>query len=821
MRFLGHVVTAAIALSSPVASSALAQGHPAVVTGPGEIRGRITDAAGHGIMGGSITVRRAVDTAFAGGGLPDAEGRFRVDGLPLGRYVLRVRALGYAPFAGNAIEIAAAAPMVDVGMLTLASKAAKLAGQMVTAERQDVVLAPDRNSYAVKNIPGVAGGSAVDVLRSTPSVEVDGSDNVSLRGSANVVIQINGRATPLKGDQLAQFLKQIPVAALDHVEVATNPNAKSDPEGTAGIINLVLKGDVEIGLSASMDANMGTTSVGTSGNIAQRRGPLTLFIGGGVNQYQNNFANSLDRVNLVALVPASLRARSTGHGHPRFYNFRLRGEYKIGERDVLSSEGSLFAGSFPREITGDVRDYDASGRQIGSFLQLSEVRASSHGADASVTYRHSPTPKLTSFTAEVNYSRNRNLSDNLLGNRLLQADASTANVATSDQRDLIGGLLPTTIAQADYTHPFGELLKLESGVKHTWRTNESDGTSSRLDPVIGSYVDMPERTAASNYQERIGAVYGVLSEKVGAVTLQQGLRLEETSTRFALPLTNGVKDFATRYGSAFPSAIATYAASLTRSARASYARRIARPYPGLLSPVPNRIDGRTVFQGNPALQPEYIDAYELNLQDAQGWGTIQINPYFRRSAHAFRFIRRVDSLGVSTQTFANVASTQSTGVDVSLTYRHGPLNLTTGGGSYRFVSDAGVLGPAYSVRTQVWNVRVNATATVRPTTTLQFLTNYRGAQRTEGGATLASVFMNGGIRQQLWNGKGSVNLGVQDPFGLLKFGGLLEDGRVFETTEGIFSSRQLTFSVSRTFGKNVQLKDRITQVEAAPPAATP
>lgn len=826
MHLLRRLTTPLLALAlAAIATTSAAGQRPAIAppSGPGEIRGRIVDATGHGVPIGSITIRRAADTSFAGGALPDPQGNFRVNGLPVGSYVVRVRALGYAPFAKNGLAITAAAPVVDLGTITLPSAATRLAGQQVTAEREEVILAPDRNSYSVKSMPGVAGGTAIDVLRNTPSVEVDGSDAVSLRGNANVVIQVNGRATPLKGDQLAQFLKQLPATALDHIEVASNPNAKSDPEGTAGIINVVLKGDVDIGLSAAFNAGTSTNrGLNGSGNVARQSGPLTLYLGGGGYRDQRSAVQSLDRVNLVTPVPASLTSRGTGTNRPLSFYLQARGEYKLTERDVLSSESSIYSGTYRRSFSADFRDYDASGAQIGQFLQLLDAVSGGHNQDASLTWRHSPTPKLTTLTAEVNFSRNRFMGDNAIGSRLLQADASTANVATSDQRDLTGTILPTTIAQLDWTRPFGDALKLEAGAKHTWRRTEADATSSRLDPATGRFVDIPERTTASNYAERIGALYAVMSEKAGKLLLQQGLRVEQTNGNFSLPLTNGSSDFSTRYGSAFPSAIATWNVSATRSARLSYARRISRPWPQLLSPIPSRSDSRTVFVGNPELRPEYTDAYELTLQDAQPWGSLQVNPYVRRGAHAFRNIRRVDSLGVATTTFANVASTLSRGVDLSISYRRGPLNVMTGGGAWHYSSDAGDLGPAYSVRTLAWNLRVNGSAKLRPTTTLQLFTSYRGPMKSEGGGSPAVVFMNAGLREQLWGGKGALNIGVNDPLGIMKFGNRVDDGRVIETSSGTYGFRQLTISVSRNFGQEVRLKERVTQAESGPaPGATP
>ena len=150
------------------------------------------------------------------------------------------------------------------------------------AEREETVLAPDRNSYSVKNMTAASGGTAIDVLRNIPLVEVDGSNNVSLRGNANVVVQINGRSTPLKGDQLGAFLAQLPAGTVKNVEVATNPSAKDDPEGTAGIINIVLNQEARARVEWRADPP-GLRRPGRSnanGNIGKQQGKLTMFASG-------------------------------------------------------------------------------------------------------------------------------------------------------------------------------------------------------------------------------------------------------------------------------------------------------------------------------------------------------------------------------------------------------------------------------------------------------------------------------------------------------------------------------------------------------------
>src|SRR6185503_2459492 len=269
----------------------------APVAGPGEVRGHLVDSVtGQPVTTGSVAVRRVGDSTFVSGALPKEDGSFRVDGLRPGRYTLRVRAIGFAMLTRNDIVISNETPLVELGTIALNVVAAKLEAAQTVAEREDVVLAPDRTSYSVKNMPAASGGTAIDVLRNIPLVEVDGSNNVSLRGNANVVIQINGRSTPLKGDQLGAFLAQLPAGTVKNVEVATNPSAKDDPEGTAGIINIVLNQEAQLGLSGGVSAGTASTGqVNASGNIGTQRGKLTVFASGSVYRDQRATSGSISR----------------------------------------------------------------------------------------------------------------------------------------------------------------------------------------------------------------------------------------------------------------------------------------------------------------------------------------------------------------------------------------------------------------------------------------------------------------------------------------------------------------------------------------------
>lgn len=793
-------------LTSAAWAQSAADSTKRTATDGGEIRGRIVAiGTGQAITSGSISVRRAADTSFVVGASADSDGVFHITGLEPGRYAIRIRALGFAPLARSDVSVSRDHPVADLGTLTLSAFAVKLENQVITGERQDVALSPDRNSYSTKNMTTASGGTAVDVLRNVPSVEVDGNNNVTLRGNANVVVQINGRASPLSGEQLAQFLAQIPASTVTRVEVATNPSAKNDPEGTAGIINIVLNQEADAGLSGGLNASTGTTKqANLSGNIGRQTGPLTLYLSASLYRDHRNISGSSDRTNLAIPIPAFVESESEGHAQPRFQSMTFRSQYKPTENDAFSADAMLSGGRFARRSIAFYSDLDAEREVIGLFSQGNSQTWRSLSQNYTVSYRKTAGPSTTILSTELRYSNDNNSSDNNLFGVLVQADTSTGSALAPWEHDTSHDRVPAWNLQTDYTHPWGSGTKLETGFKGTTRTTGDNSTVALLDSLSGLYIADPSRATTFDYREQIGAVYGVLSQQIGKAQVQGGLRLEEAATRFRLPTAG--QSYDNHYGSAFPSAILSYNFTEMRQVKLSYSRRISRPNPWQLSPVVNRYDARHQFHGNPSLSPEYTDAMEISFQDTRPWGSVQVNPYLRKTAHAVRYIQAIDSSGVSVATFDNVASTLVTGTDLNVTYRHTWLTLFGGGSVYHYSSDASNLASNLSTHSVVWNTRLNATIKLNPLTDLQTFANYRAPSATEGGSQNAFVYMNFALRRKLWGDKGSVTLRVADPFNLMAYGFRTADGRVIELNEQHFGQRGLFVSLSRTFGQALKLR---------------
>src|SRR5258706_669805 len=257
--------------------------------GNGEVQGKVVDtAANTALSRAAINGRRAKDSTLVPEAPTGPDGGLRIQGLRPGKYSLRVASIGFGP-RNVAFTITDSVPRAALDPITISRISVTLQSVQVQGEKPAVVIEPDRNTYRAKEI-APAASNASEVLAATPSVEVDGEGKVSLRGNENVAVQINGRPTPISGAQLSAYLKQIPANIVERIEVVPNPSAKYDPEGMAGIINIVLKANTDLGLSGGLNTGFSTPNrFDTSTNVRYQIGPGRLVV--------NYVDNSHDRGN--------------------------------------------------------------------------------------------------------------------------------------------------------------------------------------------------------------------------------------------------------------------------------------------------------------------------------------------------------------------------------------------------------------------------------------------------------------------------------------------------------------------------------------------
>ena len=810
----------AAAVLLPVAAGAQSAGPPpgapAGVTRPsgtpaaaaGRIGGTVVHAGSNQpIASVSIAVRSTRDSALIGGGYTKADGTCRIEGLRPGSYTVRGRMIGYAPVVRTGVVVPTTAGLVDLGKLSLSAAATELSGMTVTADKNTVTLAPDRNSYTVKDMPVASGGTVVDVLRNVPAVEVDGDNKVSLRGNEGVVVQINGRISPLRGEALGNYLAQLPASMVARVEVVPNPSAKNDPEGMAGIVNIVLKENTDLGLSGGATIGGGTTGQGSaSGNLGYQAGALTLFGNYGFMRDDRAVSGFSNRQGLVSGLQPYLESNASGAFTPQSHSLNASAEYKLGAATTLSSNLMANLRDLTRQNDNAYRELDSNYALTGRSLRTSTQTGNGLMVDYTLGFKRTAERRGDGLSAEARVNRSRDDDAVRLSDLTLSAATGAQNGSAAVETNATNAVTLNWTLQTDYTRTLAARTKLETGFKGTLRQMDNAYNVSQFSDSLNTFVNDATRSNAFNYHESASAAYAVLSQGVGRFDLQGGLRGEVVRSRFDLA-TAGSR-YNNNYNSLYPSAIASFNMNERTQLKASYSKRVTRPDTRQLNPFGLREDALNVFQGNPLLKPEYTHSFELGYQQSFSKGSVQLTPYVRHTVNAVRFIRTIDDAGLSTTTFQNVASSDSYGGDLNASIRLGRFSGFGGVSAYKQITDGSNLRTDVSNNAFGWSARTNASFKVTSTMDVQGFVMFRAGMTTEQGRMAAMTFSNIALKQKLRGDAASVTLRVMDPFNTMKFGFVTNDGRFYQTTQRHFGARGLFLSFNYAFGQQPRLRPR-------------
>ena len=784
----------------------------------GTIHGTVVAAQdGQPIASAAVSVHAGPASAPIAGALTGADGSFRIPGLGPGTYNVRVAALGFGTVTRTGVSVNAAGQEAALGRIPLTVSAVQIEGISAVGERRDVRMAPDRNSYAVRDMPAAAGGTAVDVLRSVPAVEVDGTNNVSLRGNQNVVVQINGRPSPMRGEQLGNFLAQLPAGMVERVEVIPNPSARYDPEGMAGIINIALKQSPDLGTSGGFTVGGGGTGqINASGNLGYQKGPLTLFGSYGFMRDRRKISGFSNRQILgeSALPYTFLYQDQSGTMRPRSHSFNGSAEYRLGGHHALSSSLIVNQRRGTRSMDNLNRALDAGQRPLALARQTNVATDRGLTYAWALQYTQAPQPERNEWSTEARYNRSDGSNANLLTDQPLTLQGQPADATPALHSNDTDSRSASWTLQSDLTRTLGERTRLEAGYKGTLRRMENGLAVADYSHELGVYVPDLAQSNAFDYRERVNAVYGVLSHNAGRFDLQGGLRVERASSDFDLRTTN--ESYANGYWSFFPSALAAYNLDDSRQLKLSYSRRIERPGPWHLNPFPFYWDQLNVSYGNPRLRPEYTHAFEAGYQQSFDHGSLQVTPFYRHTAGAIRRVHSLREDGVSVTTVQNVATSSSYGTDLTVSLRLGPLNGFGGFSAFEQVTDGSNLATDVSNAAFGWSARASASVKISSRLDAQGSFMYRAPMNTEQGRASSMAFVNLGVRQKLFGQKASVSLRVADPFNSSGFGWVTEDPAFYLETERDFGGRGVFLGFSYNFGRAPQRQQRPEQPQDEP-----
>lgn len=771
----------------------------------GVISGIVHSEGGAPLPSASVALRRSADTILVAGSITAANGAFRIEGVSPGNYRVEVRHLGYRTATRSDVTITDSAERVDLGIIRLEQSPIALEGFEVSATRAPVVILPDRNVYSTSDMPAVAGGTATDVLRSIPELEVSVEGSVTTRG-ATPSIHINGRPAPMQGEALDRYLQQLPAERIERIEVISNPSARYEAEGEGGIVNIVLKRGTNLGLSGSVAVNAGTRRQKSgSGNINYQEGRLTLFGSASASFFGNDSENSDLRQNLNAQPVTYIQQDSRNRNSGGSFNADLGAEVKAGSRGTFWADVGIGRNASGIEALTAYTHLDHLRNPTQRYDRVNDREIRGLFGNTAVGYRNVAETGRSEWSLELrrNFNGNDNTSESAKywldpnGRALDLAPELTFAGEGQDQSGLS--------LEANLMRGWGESGQVEIGYRGSWRNT---GNDFRMEVEAPGDLSAEEESAGDfRTRERIHAGFMSANQQIGRFHVQLGVRGEQAEVRRALPLTG--ETFATRYRDLFPNANISTEMGAGGQLRLSYSKRVDRPWAGMLNPVTPILDPLNRRVGNPYLMPRYTHSLDLMVSQTGRLGSLQLSPYYRRTVNSWDQLRTVDEAGVSTVTWQNLATITSYGASVSASLTQlGPVSGFVSVTGYREVRDASNLRADFSGSSASFSASSNLSLRVTPALSLQGFLTYLPARNIPQGRISPMVFSTLGVRQQLWGRRGSLNLSVFDPFELQRFTFTTRDRTHVQIGSSTFSARRATLGLSYNFGRPPQSNRR-------------
>ena len=625
----------------------------------------------------SATKKRK-EVAIAGM-ITKANGEFRLENIPaFGQFKLQVTVVGFKPYeqtvsfdlkpgGGNNGDMATMMNALDkdLGNIKVDIEDKVLENVTVTSEKPSLQLGIDRKIFNVdKNIVS-AGGTAVDIMRNVPSLNVDIDGNVSLRNNAPQIF-VDGRPTTME-------LDQIPADAIESVEIITNPSAKFDASGgSAGILNIILKKNRKVGYNGSIRTNIDSRGrIGLGGDINVRQNKINAFVSGNFNQRRSIGTGTTERLSLIDNPDISLFQTDRSEFDGNFIFGRAGIDYFITNRSTLSGSVNLGKGSFnPLNATNLLTDTLSTPVSTSLTKRYSDMTREFNNLGASINFKHNFPKAGRELTADINYRGRTGPNDNLITTEYYNPDLTTIK-DIQKQRQIGDGDNNSIIFQGDFVNPISNNSKLELGVRAAFSENTSTNAFYTVDPVTGDLTIQPASQIDYTSNDRVLAAYTTFSNKIKDFGYQLGLRIESSNYKGELAKTNEKFDIDFPV-SLFPSVFLSQKMKSDQELQLNYSRRINRPNFWQLSPFIDSSDFLNLSKGNPGLKPEFTNSIELSYQKIfKNKDNLLLSAYYKNTNDLITRFQEVETEPITGKdqlinTYINANSSYVTGFEATL-----------------------------------------------------------------------------------------------------------------------------------------------------------
>ena len=708
----------------------------------------------------SIRIQKANSTQVVSGGITDEKGLFSFD-TPTGIYDVLIESIGFEAKKLSGIEIIKATAL---GNIEVKPSAKTLEEVTIKSQKASVEMGLDRRIFNVGTDIANKGATAAEILGNLPSIQVSGEGGVSLRGSDNVRILIDGKPSTLVGINGSSGLSSLQGNLIDKVEVITNPSARYEAEGMAGIINIVLKKNQNQGFNGAIETTTGyPENFGATAIVNYRKNKLNFFLNYGLfyrrtpgrgNIYQEVYANGQTNY---------LEQTSSNNVRGMVNNIRGGADYFFNDKTILTGSYIFRRTDVKRISDFNYRDYRLSKTNLYSITDRQQVELEAEpNAEYALTFKKSFAKKGKEFSADLRYLDYWERSDQTFTQVSKKGDGSAYPENGLVQKALNDEYEHQWILQADYTNPVGKDGKIETGLRTSFRdmTNDYIVTQQQSN---GQFATMAGLDNIFVYKENITAAYAIFGDKVNKFSYQFGLRGESTDIQTELLQTKERNP--RQYSNLFPSAHFTYSVSKDNSLQLGYSRRVRRPTYNDLSPFVTLSDNRNFFSGNPNLNPEFTDSYDLGHLKYFDLGSISSSVYYRNTTGKIDRIRTVDANGFSRTLPQNFANQQSMGLEVtssmnlSKAYK-ADLSLN----AFRAITDATNVNANYKSDTYSWFVRHTSRIKLNSNVDLQVRANYEAPQKTPQGTRGEIAWMDLSASRDIMKGNGTLSLNILDLF---------------------------------------------------------
>jgi outer membrane receptor protein involved in Fe transport len=733
----------------------------------------------------NISIFKDKDSSLVTGGITDQKGRFSIEKIPYGLFTVKIRFIGYSMSVRKGIKVSQS--VNDVGTIEITPSSKSIGEVTVVGRKSEIQNNLDKKVFNIDRTMYGTGGTALDIMQSLPAVQVDFDGNVSMRGSS-VTILIDGRPSNLVS------LDQMPANLIEKVEVISNPSAKYDPEGVSGIINIVLKKNVQRGLNGMVTLNAGWNSK-WMGNAAlnYRKNKVNLFANYTLRSFHGDSYQDFWSEKVKNGERNYQEKNTTSTGNFRMQNIQFGVDYYINSKNTISTSITLE----PRKMDGD--DYT-----LGFFKEMSssltEYKPSYNytkegwnsntnkgGFEYDLNYKKAFEKEGAELTAELNVDRgNMESKQGALENYIDLLPTITTGLDKMPRyiNQVISNTNDNTrsFVRTDLTLPVATKGRIETGYMLSHSFSKMRYDLSRTTDITLPIKPLPEYDNDFDYRQIVNALYAIYAQSIGNFKMQLGLRGEHTDAHGDQKTQNS--SFTKKYMDFFPSFFVKYSPNEHDEIGVNYSRRINRPRTWALNPFENKVDELNISKGNPDLNPEYVNSFEIGYTKLVNRNSFAITGFYRRTTGVITSVRTWTDNLHSITSYLNLNSSESYGAEASSNVNL--LKWWNMNANYSYFhtklseKESSILTDK-TRESDSWTLRATSNWFITKSFSFQLMYNHRspvvstggGGYRGMGGGTQGKTrtnyYFDMGSRYTFLKGKADVSLRVSDIFNTNKY----------------------------------------------------